>query len=709
LLGIVLSSWCGRAHSAYGTLRSVDGMVPSWWGGSLETLDSAFAAAVDWAKATEVSPSIQGRAWTTADGRWGVGAAMVRAASRGSSEMAEELRQSEQEAVELAARDRALRAAAVLLTAGGDPVAVQGRAGRLWRARGAFEIRARLDPAPRTRLYEASGRLYAIALIDVSSVRSLSLGGEDVAIGAELSAFRDWGLVEIAATASDATVVEAALREATAEADEAPFLIAAAATAVDRGRPDLAAPWVAKSLARPLDVGELLQSQRVLARSLGLAAPLVERLASAPDLDARLAIIGDAWMDVSGAESARSAFVLVDGRPIELSIRRVPDPDDGEFREAAAFAAIRALGDGAAAGRTPSGTIAADGSVLAKERPPVEPAASETGSITIAHGGQAVVAHRGGESAEGSSSARFVPVGVPAADRRGDWPSRRRTLVRAAIVQWCLDTCRIEALSSGQVDAAFASGDPSRFARWVVPEGDAVASMHRVLLDEAAIEALIEASLPDASVSVVVAESGGNADGTASDRREALRLEVEGSLAASGWRISSSRDGANEVVLELDVQLERGEEPGSFGKPKPFVEPVVSARLSALGEPIPDAAARAVGRRVFGIHSPAAATIEAERAAVASLAKVASEALRRHRLRASGVIGPDGRSLAGKFDRRWWDDLARRCEVDSPLEGEEPRWPGGGSGLVRFCEAVAPVAPLALDDEPGQPPSRGRP
>lgn len=713
LLGAASLPWLGIASTAPASSPTRDAVAPSWWGGPSDTLDEAVQAAAEWAKSTAVSPSIQGRAWITVDGRWGVGAALVQAAPRDSSELAEEARQTEQDAVELAARDRALRAAAVQLAPDRDPVALEGRAGKLWRERGSFEIKARLDPAPRTRLYEAPGRLYAIALIDVSSVRTLSLGDEEIVIGEGLADFRRWGLIEIAASAADAAVVEAALREAAASPAEAPLLIAAAATAIDRGRRDLAAPWIAGSLASPIDLGELLQLQHAITRQIGVSAPLLDRLASASDLGVRLGIVGDAWIDSSGGEPSGSAFVLVDGRPLEISIRKVPDGDDGELREAAAFSASQVLGEASAATRTVFGTIAADGTVLAKERSSTAPSPVRGEGVAVALGARAVVAHRGGVTAQGASEARLVPIVVPAIERRGDWASRRQALVRAAIAQWCLDTCRIEALSSGQVAAACEAGDVTALARWVVPEQDAAAAdaRHRVLLDSLEVDSLIETSLPDAAISIVGVHSSdrGSTDRAESDRRKALRVELARSLAASGWRIGSNRSDAIEVALDIKVDLEPGEEPGSFGKPKPFVEPVVSARLFARGEPIPGAAVREVGRRVFGTHSPAQASIEAEGAAVAALSKVASVALREHLLFSPHAIGPEGAEHAARFDRRWWADLASRCETESPLGGENARWAGGAAGLARFCEAVSAVAPSpsGVDSKASTP--RGRP
>jgi hypothetical protein len=682
--------------------------APSWWGGSSESLDAAIAAAGEWAKTCDLSPSIEGRTWTTADGRWAVGASVVRPSKSTSTELDAEIRQSEQHSLKLVARERAIRAAAVLLSADRDPVAVQGRGASKGFDRGVFEVKARLDPAPRTRLYEAPGRLYAIALLDVASVRTLSLDGVEVRPREDLSAFRPWGLIELATETQEAAVFEALLREASEGAPESSLLLAASQLAIDRGRRDLATGWVQESLRHPIDLSNAaLSVQARLTKDLGIKAPLLARLAETSDFGTRLCVIAESTDAGATVESRTHQYVLLDGEPIPVSLWRQTDPADEEQAEATAFAAATALESELARGWKARRTFDANGSPL------LVPLETESRwadpRVAISRTPKAAAARLDLQVDPGPGDSEWLEIVVPSAASDGAWSLRRRGIVESAIVAWCLEHCRLTELSSGEVAAALAEIDHAKIARWVVAEEASSPQAYRVVLDEAAIESRLRSANRMASISLGLAAMPDTAAVglLPQAERESLLRTLVSHFEALGWSVDRSGE-SDAVDLGFEISLDRGEEPGSLGKPKPFVEPTVVARLLDAGTPIPGAEAKVTGRKVYGSHSPAGAVLEAAKSALTALLEMGPSAVRTQLDERLRPIGQAGMAAAGRFDPAWWSSLAGHCGIAAPLD-EAARWPGGPTGFARFCGVAAMVAPRAEGPASEPPSQRGRP
>ena len=681
--------------------------APSWWGGSLESLDAAIAAAGEWAKTSALSPSIEGRAWSTADGRWAVGASVVRPAKSTSPELDAGVRESEQHSLELVARDRAIRAAAVLLSADRDPVAVQGRGARRGVVRGSFEIQARLDPAPRTRLYEAPGRLYAITLLDVASVRTLSLDGVEVRPREDLSAFRPWGLIELATETQEAAVFEALLQDACEGAPESSLLLAASQLAIDRGRRDLATAWTQESLRRPIDLSNAaLSVQARLTKDLEIKAPLLVRLAATSDFGERLCLLAESTDAGATVESRTLQYVLLDGEPIPVSLWRQTDPADEEQAEATAFAAATSLELELARGWKARRTFDVNGAMVLADR--ATTAAWSDSRVALSRTSNAVAARLEFQSDPAPDDSEWSEIVVPGAVVDASWSLRRRTIVESAIVAWCLEHCRLTELSSGVVAAVLAEIDHATIARWVVAEEASSPQAYRVVLDEAAIESRLRSANRVDSISLGLTEMPDAAAGLLPQaERESFLRTLVSHFEASGWSIDRSGE-SDAVDLGFEISLDRGEEPGSLGKPKPFVEPTVVARLLDAGTPIPGAEAKVTGRKVYGSHSPAGAVLEAAKSAMAALLETGPSAVGTQLHERLRPIGPAGVAAAERFDRAWWSSLARRCGIAAPLD-EADRWPGGPAGFARFCGVVATVAPRADEPASERPSQRGRP
>ncbi|MGA1225432.1 MAG: hypothetical protein ACO31E_12815, partial [Phycisphaerales bacterium] len=478
--------------------------------------------------------------------------------------------------------------------------------------------------------------------------------------------------------------------------------------AIDRGRRDLAKAWLKESLRRPIDLSNsVLSVQARLTKDLGIKAPLLARLAETSDFGTRLCVIAESTDAGATVESRTHQYVLLDGEPIPVSMWRQPDPADEEQAEATAFAAATALESELAQGWKARRTFDANGAMVLADR--ATTAAWSDPRVALSRTPKAVAARLDLQVDSGPGDSEWLEIVVPSAASDTAWSLRRRGIVESAIVAWCLEHCRLTELSSGAVAAALAEIDHAKIARWVVAEEASSPRAYRVVLDEAAIESRLRSANRVASISLGLAAMPDTAAAgllPQAERESFLRTLVS-HFEASGWSVDRSGE-SDAVDLGFEISLDHGEEPGSLGKPKPFVEPTVVARLLDAGTPIPGAEAKVTGRKVYGSHSPAGAVLEAAKSAMAALLEMGPSAVRTQLDERARPIGPTGVAAAGRFEPAWWSSLAGRCGISAPLD-EAARWPGGPAGFARFCGVVAMVAPRANGPASERPSQRGRP
>lgn len=686
------------------------GSNPAWWGGWEPTLDAAFEAASAWGNTTRsVGPATRGRGWVTADGRWAVGVG-VRGllADRSGDPNVDEM---ELDALEMVARDRAVRAIAVSRLLDRDPIAVHGALGRSGET-----LRWKVSSAPRTRAYRGEDRVYAIAVLAAQTLTSLSLDGVDLSAARALEGRRARGLLQLSGEVGDSSRAVPLLIAAVREPDcDMQTLLGAARQAIRFERSDLAEEWVRHGLeTREVELApETISRLDDLVDRLEIDAPMVRALASENSLEGRLGLLAER-VSASIPETWRRTLLWVsqDDTNHRILLERVRPGDPAEQAEAARW-------------RSRFGETPPDSTVAIGWRGRLVPVETERAMRPVGgappvvrdlpvggdgHVATATIAGTGaaadGEMARPNQATTQVKVSMA---EGGTWSQRRRRLVAKAVFAWCLDQCRLAAVSRPEFIDRIEAGTAAEVAPWVLSastDDDA----YVVHLSPSAVSKLVAAipnhsnriglvwDTPDKAiegVDAVTAKGWRSLVETAVEERlDAAGIEVVGKAASPGQAVSQGADRAGEppstepppsLIVSLTVSSSSGDEPGRFGRPKPFTDGVVALSISPAGRS-PLASIEVPAGRVYGDHPVEDAWTEAIVSAAGRLADALIDADLRAALE-PGLLRISPFESSPEPEIAFARSAASRCGLVEAGDGSWS-WPGGEPALQIFAEAV---------------------
>ncbi len=655
---------------------------PSWWGEAGASIEATFETASDWAKKTEIGLATTSRAWVADDGSWAIGVAVAKA----------EAGSEDDDSLGMVARERAMRAMTAQ-AASGQGLVDAASVASLLEACGAT-LKWTLNTSPRTRIYELDDRRFAMSIINDTQIASI-----DVVLdtGRRMKADSlkslDWvAMLEAVPDPSEAARWIRTLKPLLDMGSSSGLRLVEIVSG-DPGTADAAAMLTEfLNAGTPVDLADIERLDRLRAAT-GVDVPILEVLAvTTGDTRGRLDALAKHVFRLgkAGRTTVPTVIRIRDGgRGWRLAVGGLPGRgglQSAETMEAMTWDAIRQLAGESTADRT---MLAWSGNLL----PTVADEVNVLGSRLDAFGppmrlstmddGRVVVVQAAITEGPAWTTAGLEAFDVEEIEQSGSWETRRGRIARDGIRQALLARKDLPSLSSGVLSDLAEAESLANLGAWVVPieRGE---HRYEVHLDVARLQELVrEARLRKAAVTLVLGEM------RVPDRILASAPWEQGVQEAVSRLASTLPDngpvpGGESLSLAVHsrLELQPGEEPGAFGKPRPFVEPVTWIALAKAdtGEPLLEASGH--GPRVFGAHDPSRSAADAMSEAVGLLIDAIDADTVVGWLNAPQSLSPPIETLV-KVPPAVKESL-EALGLEWREEGVPAAWPGGDVGFRRF-------------------------